>query len=199
MKRNMARGSNREDLGTLATSVLGALVLLVVVSGPIAAQPPEVEHLDVVTIQNSYRWDTAMPLNGMQLVSQLDHPRVQIVPGATKIGNVIKIALPTVIINLPTAPLFGGAKVTTSCFPKRGRAIDLRTKYANVNRYGNWADLFKVPGERDCTYDYAVATLNGTYIQPANMPICTAPGSLDTHLCYAAWRSTYSSRASIGV
>ena len=26
-----------------------------------------------------------------------------------------------------------------------------------------------------------------------------APGSLDTHLCYAAWRSSYSSRASIGV
>ena len=25
------------------------------------------------------------------------------------------------------------------------------------------------------------------------------PVSLDTHLCYAAWRSTYSSRASIGV
>ena len=24
-------------------------------------------------------------------------------------------------------------------------------------------------------------------------------GSLDTHLCYAAWRSSYSSRASIGV
>ena len=30
-------------------------------------------------------------------------------------------------------------------------------------------------------------------------PGCTAPGSLDTHLCYAAWRSSYSSRASIGV
>ena len=29
--------------------------------------------------------------------------------------------------------------------------------------------------------------------------VCTAPGSLDTHLCYAAWRSSYSSRASIGV
>ncbi len=29
--------------------------------------------------------------------------------------------------------------------------------------------------------------------------ICTAPGSLDTYLCYAAWRSSYSSRASIGV
>ena len=28
---------------------------------------------------------------------------------------------------------------------------------------------------------------------------CTAPGSLDTHLCYAAWHSSYSSRASIGV
>ena len=28
---------------------------------------------------------------------------------------------------------------------------------------------------------------------------CTAPGSLDTHLCYAAWCSSYSSRASIGV
>ena len=28
---------------------------------------------------------------------------------------------------------------------------------------------------------------------------CTAPGSLDTHLCYAAWRNSYSSRASIGV
>ena len=28
---------------------------------------------------------------------------------------------------------------------------------------------------------------------------CTAPGFLDTHLCYAAWRSSYSSRASIGV
>ena len=28
---------------------------------------------------------------------------------------------------------------------------------------------------------------------------CTAPGSLDTYLCYAAWRSSYSSRASIGV
>ena len=31
------------------------------------------------------------------------------------------------------------------------------------------------------------------------VPMCTAPGSLDTHLCYAAWRSSYSSRASIGV
>ena len=31
------------------------------------------------------------------------------------------------------------------------------------------------------------------------MTVCTAPGSLDTHLCYAAWRSSYSSRASIGV
>ena len=31
------------------------------------------------------------------------------------------------------------------------------------------------------------------------MAACTAPGSLDTHLCYAAWRSSYSSRASIGV
>ena len=31
------------------------------------------------------------------------------------------------------------------------------------------------------------------------MGLCTAPGSLDTHLCYAAWRSSYSSRASIGV
>ena len=30
-------------------------------------------------------------------------------------------------------------------------------------------------------------------------PVCTAPGSLDTHLCYAAWHSSYSSRASIGV
>ena len=29
--------------------------------------------------------------------------------------------------------------------------------------------------------------------------LCTAPGSLDTHLSYAAWRSSYSSRASIGV
>ncbi len=29
--------------------------------------------------------------------------------------------------------------------------------------------------------------------------LCTAPGSLDTHLCYAAWHSSYSSRASIGV
>ena len=28
---------------------------------------------------------------------------------------------------------------------------------------------------------------------------CTAPGYLDTHLCYAAWCSSYSSRASIGV
>ena len=28
---------------------------------------------------------------------------------------------------------------------------------------------------------------------------CTAPGSLDTYLSYAAWRSSYSSRASIGV
>ena len=31
------------------------------------------------------------------------------------------------------------------------------------------------------------------------LSVCTAPGSLDTHLCYAAWRSSYSSRASIGV
>ena len=33
----------------------------------------------------------------------------------------------------------------------------------------------------------------------AGAVMCTAPGSLDTHLCYAAWRSSYSSRASIGV
>ena len=31
------------------------------------------------------------------------------------------------------------------------------------------------------------------------LALCTAPGSLDTHLCYTAWRSSYSSRASIGV
>ena len=36
-------------------------------------------------------------------------------------------------------------------------------------------------------------------LQDGGAQACTAPGSLDTHLCYAAWRSTYSSRASIGV
>ena len=30
-------------------------------------------------------------------------------------------------------------------------------------------------------------------------PCCTAPGFLDTSLCYAAWRRSYSSRASSGV
>ena len=37
------------------------------------------------------------------------------------------------------------------------------------------------------------------YATGRGVPPCTAPGSLDTHLCYAAWRSSYSSRASIGV
>ncbi len=32
-----------------------------------------------------------------------------------------------------------------------------------------------------------------------NYCACTAPGSLDTRLSYAAWRSSCSSRASIGV
>ena len=39
----------------------------------------------------------------------------------------------------------------------------------------------------------------GLYDLTGNVWECTAPGSLDTHLCYAAWRSSYSSRASIGV
>ena len=34
---------------------------------------------------------------------------------------------------------------------------------------------------------------------PVVTPSCDRAGSLDTHLCYAAWRSSYSSRASIGV
>ena len=33
----------------------------------------------------------------------------------------------------------------------------------------------------------------------ANSKTCTAPGFLDTRLRYAAWRSSYSSRASLGV
>ena len=33
----------------------------------------------------------------------------------------------------------------------------------------------------------------------ANAPLCTAPGFLDTRLRYAAWRSSYCSRASSGV
>ena len=42
--------------------------------------------------------------------------------------------------------------------------------------------------------------LGSTYVQTGDdASKCTAPGSLDTHLCYAAWRSSYSSRASIGV
>ena len=40
---------------------------------------------------------------------------------------------------------------------------------------------------------------DGSGFYSLNMALCTAPGSLDTHLCYAAWRSSYSSRASIGV
>ncbi len=34
---------------------------------------------------------------------------------------------------------------------------------------------------------------------PVGQPVCTAPGFLDTSLGYAAWRSSYSSRASRGV
>ena len=37
------------------------------------------------------------------------------------------------------------------------------------------------------------------FLLPDVVADCTAPGSLDTHLCYAAWRSSYSSRASSGV
>ena len=40
---------------------------------------------------------------------------------------------------------------------------------------------------------------NATMFFRRTAKTCTAPGSLDTHLCYAAWRSSYSSRASIGV
>ena len=179
MKRNMGRGSNREDLGTFATSVVGALVLLLVVSGPIAAQPPEPEHLGVATIQNSFAWPTAMPANGVQLVNQeADHPApFPVLSGSTKAASRIQISFtkgggsfitPEAVGDPPN---FGGARVTTSCFPKRGRAIDLRTTTGKFDHNGNWAHAFKIPGQKDCTFDYVVATLNGTYRQPANMPI----------------------------
>ena len=38
----------------------------------------------------------------------------------------------------------------------------------------------------------------GTIVELINSD-CTAPGFLDTRLRYAAWRSSYSSRASLGV
>ena len=41
--------------------------------------------------------------------------------------------------------------------------------------------------------------LRWEYQPGSELFVCTAPSSLDTHLCYAAWRSSYSSRASIGV
>ena len=44
-----------------------------------------------------------------------------------------------------------------------------------------------------------VTNIFDKYRRRSSRYICTAPGSLDTHLCYAAWRSSYSSRASIGV
>ena len=48
---------------------------------------------------------------------------------------------------------------------------------------------------------WAVSAINDRHLvmKALNMALCTAPGSLGTHLCYAAWRSSYSSRASIGV
>ena len=46
---------------------------------------------------------------------------------------------------------------------------------------------------------YADLALENAAIKDVLARTCTAPGSLDTHLCYAAWRSSYSSRASIGV
>ena len=62
------------------------------------------------------------------------------------------------------------------------------------------------------TYEYEVAKAEGSVVtlritdsggsivgEGTGDTVCTAPGSLDTHLCYAAWRSSYSSRASIGV
>ena len=50
-------------------------------------------------------------------------------------------------------------------------------------------------GTQDGEWRYYGGDIGGTKYSP----LCTAPGSLDTHLCYAAWRSSYSSRASIGV
>ncbi len=46
------------------------------------------------------------------------------------------------------------------------------------------------------------ATLDAAGLAAAMAPQtggCTAPGSLDTRLRYAAWRSSYAWRASIGV
>ena len=61
--------------------------------------------------------------------------------------------------------------------------------------------------DRDGNYCPAFdSTLTDGGVTPVQLPprspnlnACTAPGSLDTHLCYAAWHSSYSSRASIGV
>ena len=85
------------------------------------------------------------------------------------VGHVAHV--PTLGVRLLPPRELGGAKVTTSCFPKRGRAVDLRTQTGKFDHNGNWAHAFKIPGQRDCTFDYVVATLNGTYRQPANMPI----------------------------
>ena len=48
-------------------------------------------------------------------------------------------------------------------------------------------------GDQSRTIEYAIDGSETT------VKVCTAPGFLDTRLRYAAWRSSYSSRASSGV
>ena len=61
-------------------------------------------------------------------------------------------------------------------------------------------DLLGVPPLfRRCSVSYCADNFRKAAVSCRSNSVCTAPGFLDTRLRYAAWRSSYSSRASSGV
>ena len=78
-------------------------------------------------------------------------------------------------------------------------SISTTDTYLNATRTGLKEAMEKIDAVRCKDVASSVAEEPRLDRNEDHLTDCTAPGSLDTHLCYAAWRSSYSSRASIGV
>ena len=92
--------------------------------------------------------------------------------------------------------------------PRRNRRAAIRFFHKLLNTQGALPRCLitdKLPSYQAACRTLIPSVLHGTApyannrVEVSHQPTCTAPGFLDTHLCYAAWRSSYSSRASIGV
>lgn len=166
MKQGVTIDSNRVDLGALMTRVRGALVVLLVVSGPAAAQEPGELRLNTATNRNSYEVVVPTKLEELRgLATRVFNPNQGLRTKATTI--VQRFPLDPTLLGL--SPATGQTRIEVFC---QGRGTSrLKNRLVATDAYGNSFEVVKVPARRNCSFVTSVASFVGNQLHPAKMPV----------------------------